>query len=183
MIATWGREAFDLELGRLAVLPGMPGDSDAYWEALKDIPEPVFVAAVSHAIRTRKWFPVPVELRVDADAVRPRSTYQAPPQRKPVTETTFTFANRWGGKDITVTVTDAIQYECDACSDTGWEAVWCGPPAPSRKPWHESAVCTRVGVHPSHEWVRKCACWDTNTVLIRKREAQATYAAQREEKR
>jgi hypothetical protein len=179
------REAFDLELGRLAVLPGMPGESDAYWETLKDIPDDVFVSAIGHALKTRKWFPVPVELRQDADAVKPRVMYQpfSPKARQAETVSVFIPNPFEPGKGITLSVAKDSGYECNVCSDTGWDSVWCGPKTKQTLADQEFIHCGRRHEHGSHEWVRKCQCWDTNRVLIERREAQAQYAAQREQKR
>jgi hypothetical protein len=177
------RETFDGELGRLAVLPGMPGESDAYWEALQDIPESVMTSAISHALKTRKWFPVPVELRQDADSVKPRTTYQPPHVRSAETVSVFIPNPFEPGKGITLQVAKDSGYECNVCADTGWDSMWCGVPTKQKHEWQDEMHCGRRGEHASHEWVRHCVCWSTNRVLIERRDAQATYAAQREQKR
>lgn len=173
------REAFDLELGRMAVLPGMPGDSDAYWEVLCDIPDDLFKSAIGHALRTRKWFPVPVELRDDVEAVKPRTYYtDRNVEPRPVSFTATITNPLDPSQSFTVNVVDHMPHECEACSDTGWVSFWCGPVGP-RMGTSERLDCERRGQHVAHEYVRPCPCIGTNPVIQRKRDTQAQFAAQR----
>src|SRR5688572_12829409 len=74
------REFMDVQLGRLVILRGMPGDTDGYFSALSDLPDDVFASGIDQALKTRTWFPVPAELRVDCDVVRSRTR---PPENEP----------------------------------------------------------------------------------------------------
>lgn len=57
---------------------------------------------------------------------------------------------------------------CDRCRDTGWWSLQC--PAVS---------CGRDFDHAPHEFVQRCACWDSNPALLRTRQRQAQQAAHR----
>ena len=173
------RELFDAQMGRLIVLKGWPDSVDEHFGALHDIPADLFTAAVDQALKTRTWFPVPAELRADADMVRlavrvPLPAEDPPPEGEWIEHH---IRNPFGGPGITVRVNREWRHDCETCSDTGFASVWCGDPnAPQRKPWYELRTCDRRGAHYAHEWVRQCTCWDTNRTLIRRREAQRKYA-------
>lgn len=67
------------------------------------------------------------------------------------------------------------RYYCEDCNDLGMRTWWCGEGR--RQPWIEARICERRHAHGGHEWAEPCACRDTNPALVRKREAQARYAA------
>ncbi len=131
---------FQSQIDRLRALRFAPADFNSHWDALQDIPDELFTAAVSHALRTRAEFPAPAELRADTDAVVRR---QQPPiaehptsHRVPIeggipVEITSPF----GGPSIHLTVTETIRYDCDECDDTGRVTFWCGEDGPTKKPW------------------------------------------------
>lgn len=167
---------FEDQMNRLKPL-GVPSGDDAldgYFDALRDIPPNVFDAAVSHALKTRTWYPKPAELRMDADHVAPmlRPQSASDVQEIPLAEP-FTITVPQAG--TVVSITREWKYYCDRCSDTGWAAWSCGEV--KQKPWHELAACGRPNEHGSHEWVKHCACWASNPALVRKRENQLKYAA------
>src|SRR5262245_11395510 len=56
------------QLRRLLVLRNAPDSISEWLVALADIPDDVLARAVGHALRTRVYFPMPAELRADADA-------------------------------------------------------------------------------------------------------------------
>lgn len=172
------RVEFDTELARMVVLPGMPGNSDAYWDTLCDVPVDLLKSGINHALRTRKWFPVPVELREDVEAVKPRTYYSDPHTEPRPISFTATIPNPFGGKPISVNVVDYIPNTCEACSDTGWVSFWCGPVG-QRTGDSERLDCERRGKHAAHEYVRACPCIGTNAAIQRKRESQAQRAAER----
>ena len=169
------RDAFDVQLGRLIVLRGWPDSADEHFKALRDIPEPVFTAAVDLALRTRAWFPVPAELRADADIVaRSLATPMEPEPEPPAGEAMERFiANPFGGDGITVTVHREWRHDCDRCADTGRASRWCGDrTAPQRKPWYEIRTCDHRGEHGAHEWVETCVCVEWNPTIKRRNASQ-----------
>ena len=167
--------AFEHQMGRLSGLRFRPAELQTHWEALKDIPDAVLEAAVTRAQRSRVEFPTPVELRQDADQVAFHAAPLEPAEDRsvPLTEP-FTITVPEVG--TVVSVTREWRYYCETCSDGGWESIWCGEITNGRKPWQALRHCDRSGAHAHHEWVRKCACYDTNQALVRKREAAQKYA-------
>jgi hypothetical protein len=182
MAAAIGGEAVTLEffkeqMHRMVGLRFAPADYDTHWEGLRELPDAVLEAAVGRAVKTRADFPTPWELRQDADQVAGRVRTMEPDddqRRTPLVEP-FEIVYPLGGAPIPVRET--WSYYCETCSDGGFESVWCGDiKAPSRAPWMYPRTCERRKAHAPHEWVRQCACWDTNPALIRKRENQRKYA-------
>ena len=178
--AAMTRELLDAQLGRMVVLRGMPGDSGEYWEVFAAHDETAFSAGVSLALKTRTWFPVPAELRMDCQQASPAEIFQSVRDREPsgVLET-HVVKNPFGGKDITVTVDRSWSYYCDVCSDMGRRSRWCGP-VPSLTPWQTIGHCDRRREHGTHEWVERCTCAETNPSLRRKREQAAEKSPVRE---
>src|SRR3990167_774167 len=172
------RAAFDAQLKRLLGLRFVPASLDTHWEALQDVPLVVLSAAVSRAQKIRSDFPTPHELRQDADQVAHLAQVRAPAEDRAVpldaaVEIPFPEAA------AVLRIRETWNYYCETCSDSGWASVWCGPFTAQRKPWQEPRVCDRRGEHGSHEWVRRCPCWETNPALVRKRDAQRKYAEQK----
>mgnify|MGYP001583103101 CR=1 FL=1 len=172
------REHFEAQMGRLIVLKGWPDEIEEYFPVLTDIPEPLFALAVTHALRTRAWFPTPAELRVDCDAVHRSAPVEAP---APVVVELLgggrevEIPNPLGGPPLKVYITRDWRHDCDSCRDTGWVARWCGDGA-SR---HQDVTQTRCGrrkEHASHEWVEPCSCLEWNPTLRRRREATTKYS-------
>ena len=171
------REFFDRQMTRLSVLRFPPADIDEHFEALRDIQADVFDAAVSHALKTRRDFPVPAELRADADhvAVSMRQVVVDEVREVPLVEP-FTVTVPEVG--TVISITREWKYYDERCHDSGWAAWWGGDvSAPGWKPWYEASRCDRRQDHGPHEWVGHCACYDSNPALVRKREAQRKYAA------
>lgn len=166
---------FEQQMNRLEPL-GRPseGAMDGYFDALKDIPADVFDAAITHALKTRAWFPKPAELRVDADKVAAsvRPVVDEDVREVPLAQP-FTISIPEAG--TIVSVTREWKYYCDRCSDCGWASWWCGSTTVAR-PWYERSKCQRHGDHDPHEWVGRCACYETNPALVRRREALKKYA-------
>jgi hypothetical protein len=181
------RGEFDEQLGRLVVLKGMPGDSDPYWDALRDIPLDVFRLAIDHAIRTRAWFPVPAELRLDADTARPsrRSIAEHPTSYKVPLQgaVAVQIANPFGGAPINVQVTDDLRRHCETCEDTGWAKWWCGKvDERPRWPWMIRRHCGRRNEHGTHDWTEPCVCAQTNPIILRRKEMAAARFSTEPEK-
>lgn len=183
------REWFDEQLGRMVMLKAMPGDSSEYWRACELIPDVVLERGVSHAIRTRTWFPTPAELLQDCDTARPRTVER--PEMREVSKDAYeaTIKNPFGGSDLRLMVDREWKYYCAECSDIGQRTWWCGSVEDAgRKPWlmvghcgHRGewlmvGHCGHLGEHGSHEYVARCACWASNPELIRKRAADAKYS-------
>jgi hypothetical protein len=170
------REWMEAQLGRMSVLRGFPESVDEFWRIFSHIPERVIAAGVSHAIRTRSFFPTPAELLKDCDFAKPPV-----PEEEPRVMSTDTFEtiirNPFGGPDLTLTVDRLWEYYCDFCSDEGRQTYWCGSASDAgRKPWTDVSPCGRRGEHGSHEFAARCACWETNPKLVRQRERDAEYA-------
>lgn len=169
------RQRFDAQMRRLIGLKFVPASLDTHWEALQDVPLAVLTAAVTRAQKTRAEFPTPVELREDADQVahlvsatseeEPRGVRLAEPVTMAVPQAA-----------AVLVMQQSWEYYDSVCSDTGWRVFWCGPFELSRKPWQEPRLCERRREHGAHEWVDRCACFDTNPALIRRRESQRKYA-------
>lgn len=176
---------FERQIERLKPLGAVSDEfKEGYWDALRDIPADVFDAAIGHALKTRAWFPKPVELRADADAVASQ-TRPIPEAEDRTVALAQPFTITVPNVGTIVPVTREWKYYDDTCGDGGWESVWCGDrrvhpkdvePYEIAKPWQRSLRCDRRGDHDAHEWVKHCGCWDTNPALIRKREAQRKYA-------
>lgn len=166
-------EYFARQMDRLSGLRFRPADLTTHWEALNDLPDAVLSAAVSRAQRTRVEFPTPVELRQDADLEHAPVAAPAEDRSTPLDQPFTVVVPEVG---TIVSVVREWKYYCGQCNDGGWESVWCGD-SPA-KPWQASCGCNRRGDHEAHEFVRPCACWDTNPALVRKREAQRQYAEQ-----
>ena len=163
------REFMDAQLGRLVVLRGMPGDSDAHWDALADIPDDVFRAGVAHALRSRTWFPVPAELRLDCDVARTRTLDPIYPQVEDLPVAKFLeIANPFGGDPLKIRVTREWKHDCDSCSDTGWASQQC-----------PETSCGRRFEHSQHEFVEQCSCIEWNPTIRRRKEAAIKYAAEK----
>ena len=173
------------QLQRLGVLRFPPDDIAEHERALADIPEPVMTAAIDYALRTRTTFPMPSELRLDVDHVRPTAEPQEPAEDRSVElDQPFTITVPEVGTILSVTW--EWRYYCEDCSDIGWMAFWCGDVTvqvdgvatmtPGYKPWMVMGKCQRDGKHYAHEYVQHCRCYASNPHLIRKREAQRKYA-------
>lgn len=170
-------DLFERQIDRLKPL-GEASDQfkDAYWDALRDIPDDVFEAAIGHALKTRAWFPKPAELRMDADHVARQVRPVAPledrsmPLAQPFTITVPEVGT-------IVSVTREWRFYCEVCADSGWATFWCGVEAPGLTPWHGRGSCERRQAHGPHEWVKHCHCFESNPALVRKREQGRQFAA------
>jgi hypothetical protein len=175
------RETFDAQMGRLIVLKGWPDSVEEYFPALVDIPDDLMPDAVTHALRTRTWFPAPAEVRADCDAIRRSRPVSSLPQPK-VHELAgggreVLIANPFGGEPLRLLVTRDWTHDCEECSDTGWASRWCGE-GRSGQPDVKSRHCGRTHLeHGAHEFVEKCACIDWNPTIKRRKEAQAKYSS------
>lgn len=178
---------FQSQIERLRPLRFCPADFSAHWEALQDIPDELFTAAVSHAQRTRVEFPTPAELRADTDAVarrnaRPQAVH--PTSRLVPIEGTkpVTIQNPFGGAPITVQIAHEPDYDCTECDDTGMVKYWCGESQSTRWPWLYRRHCGRSQTHGDHDWAGPCPCVSTNPTIQRRKAAQASRYAQAPEK-
>ncbi len=156
------------QINRLRMLKGQPEDTFEYFAALRDIPDARFTAAVSHAMKTRVWFPTPAELRADCDAVAP--SLMAPREDvrlEPVLggPRDLVLRNPFGGAELRINVTRVWRFDCDDCSDTGWRSQQC-----------PEIHCGRRFEHGPHEWVERCFCIHTNPTIRRRKEAGAKYS-------
>lgn len=170
-------ELFEAQIHRLDAL-GKPSGEDAldtYFDALRDIPVNVFEVAITHALKTRAWFPKPAELRLDADHVY-AVMHPAPPEEFRFEPLASPMAVTVPGSGQQIPVTRFWRYYCDVCSDTGWGSWWCGGADTRKTPWMDFSRCGRSGEHGGHEFVQHCACYDSNPALLRKRAAQQKYA-------
>jgi hypothetical protein len=179
------REWFDQQLSRLFVLRGVPENSDGHWAVMQDVPADVIESGIAQALKTRVWFPVPAELRMDCDAVTPRRPQAVHPTSFMVPlegSHTVHIPNPFGGEGITVAVGSEPYRECAQCDDTGMEKFWCGPSASSRWPWLELRRCDKRHAHADHDWAAACPCVPRNSVIQRRREAMGLRYSQSPEK-
>ncbi len=158
----------DLQVKRLLILKGIPEDVCEYFAALSDVPDALFTMAVNHALRTRTWFPTPADLRADCDAVAVVVPITSVPQFEdlPVgARAVLVLKHPANGIDIRIPITRVWRFDCERCSDTGWQSNEC-PTEP----------CGRQGVHASHSWVERCTCLDGNPTIRRRRAVGAKYS-------
>lgn len=174
------RDGFDKQMARLFGLRFAPVDTETHWEALQDIPLVVLTAAITRAQKTRSDFPTPIELREDADVMA--HVVIAPTEDRSV-ELAQPFTITVPNVGTVVSVTREWKYYCEICSDNGWAAFWCGDDGPGLKPWYGRGSCERRGAHGSHEWVKRCLCFESNPALVRQRERTQKYAEQKSQKR
>lgn len=171
------RDEFNLGIARISFLRGAPDDAEGHFAALEDLPVDVFERACQHALKTRAWFPLPAELRADADASRPAVAYVPEPERfVPASGARHEIKNPFGGKSIIVTVEREWRDDCERCRDLGKRSWWCGVPS-NRYLDMPSMHCGRRGDHEAHEWVDTCDCVNWNPTIKRRKAAQqASYA-------
>lgn len=158
----------DHQLARLGMLRGVPADTDEYFTALEDVPDERFTSAVSHAIRTRQWFPTPAELRADVDAVTAPVYYEPDHQVQDFGDggREVFLKNPFGSGGITIRLSRQWKFDCKACEDTGW--------APRQCPEQYCGRARRE--HAAHPWVERCECVAFNPTIQRRRAANAKYA-------
>lgn len=179
------RDWFDDQMTRMQILKHMPADMSEHFKGLQDIPAPVLDEGISHAIKTRVWFPTVAELRADCDAARGARPVAVHPTSRLVPvegSKTVHIANPFGGKGITVQVTKEPDYECEGCDDTGWAKFWCGASESTRMPWMTRGRCNRREPHFDHDWTDRCRCVATNSRIQERRAAQAAKYSQDPEK-
>ena len=178
---------FASQMERLRPLRFGPSDFGSHWEALRDIPDELFTAAVSHALRTRAEFPAPAELRADTDVVARRNgnrqavhpTSRAVPIEGGIP---VEIKSPFGGPSITLHVTETIRHDCDDCDDTGKVLFWCGDDASARWPWMYRRRCERRNPHGDHDWAAECPCVPTNATIQLRKAAQQQRFSQEPEK-
>lgn len=155
------------QLARLSVLRGIPEDVVEYFAALEDVPDDLFTRAVTHAVKTRQWFPTPAELRADCDAVNEASVGLLEPKVEELVGggREVEFKNPLGGPSLHLRITRDWKFNCDVCRDTGWKPHAC-PAEP----------CGRRFQHAAHEWVTRCECVPTNPTIQRHRAATSKFA-------
>ncbi len=168
------RLEFDDEMGRLGLLRNPPAELETFWDLFQSVPAPELRAGISHAVRTRTFFPVPAELFEDCDTARPQRTWTDTERMPSGPQRTERIENPFGGAPLVVTVHREWAYYCQRCSDSGWVSQWCGGPAP--KPWQFTTTCARPRKHDPHEWVERCACVPTNPAIQRRRDSLAQTA-------
>ena len=160
---------------RMSGLRYVPADMCTHWEGLQDLPEAALEAAVTRAIRTRVDFPVPRELREDADASAYGGADTAQDDRSEAIEPLGIPVPQAG---VVLPVTRLWRYFCEECSDMGWRSWWCGAAGPTRKPWHEDRDCGRRRPHEPHEWVENCPCVETNPDIVRRKAREKKFTEQ-----
>lgn len=162
-------EHCNFQLARLNILRGVPCEIYEYFGALRDVPDDVFSNAVSHAIRTRQWFPTPAELRVDCDAVAPSRLDESDPQRQePLGDGREVFLkNPFAPGGITIKLGRDWQFDCVTCEDTGWATYQCPERYCGRK---------KDRAHDPHPYMDRCECLTWNPTIRRRRSANAKFA-------
>lgn len=173
------------QLDRLSGLKFAPRDYQTHWEGLQDMPVEALCGAVSRAARACEAFPSPAELREFADAILNRAQPRSHVQMETLGDEgvyQVTLPNPFGGDGLTITVDRHWKYYCERCSDQGQETLQCGSPV-RPKPWLDRLHCGRDYEHDPHEWARRCVCWSSNPAVLKRRESQTQYAAQKAERR
>ena len=174
---------FRQQMSRLMGLKFSPADLTTHWEALQDVPEAILAEAVTRAQKSRSEFPTPVELRQDADAVAHLVRSTPDEDRGVDLEQPVTLGSLPDGTPLPQ-VKRIWKYYCDDCEDSGMRSFWCGAAVEHvTKPWQMRMTCDRTKEHRPHEFVARCACWDTNTALVRKREAMQKFADASQQKK
>ena len=174
--------AFEQHMGRLAGLKFKPASLQTHWEALKDLPDALLVAAVEYAQTATDEFPSPKQLKAYAEWQRAKAM--------PLEEE----ADR--GVDLDEPVTVGVlptgfvivarrewKYYCEECRDSGMTSWWCGArvtrghtthdPRANAYPWMRACRCPRAHAHLPHEWVSVCACAEGNPHVKRRLERLA----------
>jgi hypothetical protein len=177
------RDDFAEQMRRMNGLRFAPADLGTHWAGLGDLPLDVLTRAVERSIRTRSEFPTPSEVRQDADLSRPTlAPTTAEPEDTRLSEPVqVAVAASHLAPEHTIVITHAHAYQCEMCSDTGWETHWCGGTPP--RPWLRLYRCSRGGTHQDHEWTAACACAATNPALVRRRDRAAVKYAEEPPKR
>jgi hypothetical protein len=170
------RGDFNGEMVRMLGLRFAPATMDTHWEGLQSIPVADLHRGVTRAILSRSEFPTPAELRADCDAERVIPHDDPSLGRGEVLLDAPIPLGVLPDGTVLPAATHAWTYCCETCSDTGWQSVWCGV-GRSRSVWVTvSADCGRYVTHEPHEFSRKCACWDSNPVLVAARNRQRKYS-------
>jgi hypothetical protein len=174
------REWFDDQMARMCDLKAHPSGMDAHFEVLSDIPPDVLIQGITHALKTRPWFPTPAELRADCDAALRRVPIVVGGRRKFVdvanaqrVEIRNPFAP---DLPIVLFITRDWDHDCTNCEDYGFASRWCGAEGHARFPWMVAADCQRQDEHLPHEWVERCPCIATNPTIQRRKASQMRYS-------
>jgi hypothetical protein len=186
------RTEFEKELGRLACLRWPPVDTEGHYTTLKDMPFADFHAAVTLALKSRSEFPTVAELLNDADAANRRPSTVIPFLQSVKLKTpvkiqlpwTYTDKERTAlkakygqePKDYLLITHERAPSDCDRCNDSGWEEFQCPGD-------HRCGMPSCATTKYKHSYAKKCACWETNPVLIYEREQKRQYAVHESTKR
>lgn len=173
---TW--DFFEAQMARLRGLRWPPGDLQTHWDGLRELPEAVLEAAVARATKTRVDFPTPHEVREDADIVAHLVTREPDEDRGEDLPEPVELGTLPDGTKIPP-ARRLWRFYCETCADTGLRSWWCGEVASARYPWMPVRRCDMTGCRKTqydHEFVERCACYDTNPALVKQRERQRRYA-------
>jgi hypothetical protein len=170
------------QFSRLLVLRNAPEELAEWIFQTRDIPDDVLEAAISHAIKTRVFFPVPAELRADADAgtvfalSSPLLIERETDRERRLAEP-LTITGRIGEDTFAIPIEREWRYDCTTCNDSGYAEFWCGPrgadPRPGQAPWWPVRPCNHRHEHAPHSYVTACACVETNPTIRRRADARA----------
>lgn len=177
------RDDFSAAFKPLRALRGWPMDGELakerlaiFWDQFQHADAESFARGCARAVKTRTFFPTPAELFADCEMAAPRETWTAERHVADVDAQIVYIPNSFGGEGLRLTVSKVWEYHCDDCDDGGQVSFWCGAIGPTRKPWQLTVPCGNREDHTGHEYVGRCACWDRNPALIRKRALQAQHA-------
>lgn len=185
---------FQWQMDRMSGLKFAPSDLTTHWEGLRDLPDDILSAAVSHAQLACIDFPTPRELREFADLVKPHVAPLAPEEDREGPPLATPLVLVFPGTALT-NVKTVIRgdrewsYYCDECSDTGRRSIWCADTPSKAQPWMPARRCGARNCERfkradgyDHEWVEPCSCVDWNPWLKRKKDEAVKYAAERSAK-
>jgi hypothetical protein len=170
---TW--DFFVRQMDRMRGLKFAPPTPQSHWEALREMPDLLFEAAVSKALPDSEEFPSPKMLKVYADQVRARVFPVADEEDRSSENPNPVIATLPTGKEIPLT--RFWTYYCQRCNDLGWESFWCGEDAPGRQSWLETRACGRHREHAPHGWSQPCPCASSNPDVLRRKEREAQTPA------
>jgi hypothetical protein len=157
--------AFMQTMDRLSGLKFRPASLQTHWEALSDLGAAELNAAIERAQRECDEFPSPKMLRAFVALSAPRIGPDEDRSRPIAQPIVIEFPQA----GLKLPVNRDWTFYCNTCEDTGWASFQCSG----------NASCGRDTEHYAHEYVKHCACWDSNPAVLKKRQRSAQQAATR----
>lgn len=151
------------------------GASEAYVEALADVPLAAIDQAVRVLVRSARFLPTPAEVRAEALKFIPAAPPE--PDKSAPLERPYDIPLPTGK---TIHVTREWFDDCDVCRDSGWRPFWCPGGIDAENPTYDSRTmpCGRKhrDLDGGHEFVAQCRCYHTNPTIQRRIGKRSTAA-------